>query len=209
MHDTSPTRNFHVTVNEIKCHVIEERLARSSSHMDLLLTAHGPPLRLNRRVINQPIIRVILPLQRLQPLNPPTLMSIPVLDLLVTMRIIHIRIERPRLPLQRHLPQLPPSLDSLLAERGVKVDEHGADEVVIKAIRERGGGCVDRSDAAGRVILEEEEAVAEPGLRGSDGGEFGEEVAVCGGVVGGEADGEAEGVVGAVDAADAGVAVAC
>lgn len=124
------------------------------------------------------------------------------------MSIIHIRIPHPPLPLQRNPPQLLPRLHRLPAQRGIKVDDHRADQVVIKAIRKRGRSRIDRLHGARRVVLEQEETVIEPGLRRGEVRKGVKEPPVRGEVVGREARREAQRVVRAVGAGDAGVAVA-
>ncbi|KFY69049.1 hypothetical protein V498_10528 [Pseudogymnoascus sp. VKM F-4517 (FW-2822)] len=79
--------------------------------------------------------------------------------------------------------------------------------MVVEAIRERGRSRINRLHGAGGVILEQEETVAEPGLRGSYVREGVEEPPVRGEVVAREARREAERVVRAVRAGDALVAI--
>ena len=169
--------------------------------------SHNSALHLDRSVINQSIVRVILLLQTHQPLYPPALVTVPVLLRLITVRIVNISVEWPGLVFQSDLPKLLPSLYSLIVERRAKVDDHGANKMVVEAIRERGRGRIDRMHTLGRVVLEQEKAIVKPGLLGCDVCKFIEEIAIGSEVVRHETSGKPQSIVQPVSASNAVVAI--
>jgi hypothetical protein len=85
---------------------------------------------------------------------------------------------RSRVP--KRLSKLLPRRCSQIVELRVKIGDHGANKIVVEAIRGRGRVRIHRLNSLGRIVLEQEKAFVEPKLLGSDVCEFIEQITVGG-----------------------------
>ena len=163
----------------------------------------------NRSVEPQPVLGIELLLQALQLADPPALVPVPVLHLLVSVRVVDVRVQLLVLDgSQGDVPDLLAGLHGLAVVLGAEVDDDGRAEDVVEAVGEGGGGRVDGLDALERVALEQVKGVVEGRLLERDVGELVHQLALGGQVVGLQRGGEAQRRVQAVLAGDALVAVA-